>query len=1347
MEIMDAAVVGDLPRTGTARLEGPVQPELVRDEVLAEIFAATVAARPQHAAIVFGQQRISYAELDRRSDEIARGLTGRGIGPGDVVGLWMERGADLLVAQIAITKTGAAWLPFDADAPADRIAVCLDDAEAKALLVSPSLADKAPVQRPVLTPQRLAQAGEGPGADPRARGLTPDHPAYMIYTSGSTGVPKGIVITHRNICHFLRSANEIYGFSPDDIVFQGASVAFDLSMEEIWIPLMVGATLFVATPAIMGDLEGLPDLLTEAGVTILDTVPTLLAMLPRDVPGLRLILLGGEALPSPLVARWVKPGRKLFNTYGPTEATVVATISEVTLGQPVTIGRPIPNYTTYIVDEDLRLCPPGVQGELLIGGPGVARGYLKRPELTAEKFIPNPFPSQGRDPILYRSGDAVSLDTSGNIAFHGRIDDQVKIRGFRVELGEIEARLAHQPGIAQAAVVLRPDEGMDRLVAFLVPELHVELSAPALRTAMRREVPPYMVPDHFEAVEALPRLSSGKIDRKSLRTLPLAAQDGLAEVQEEPQNDTEAALLAAAHRALGQRAMPFDGDFFADLGGHSLLAARFVSILRETPALASITLQDVYAKRTLRAMAALLIERNGGVGSQAAVRDLSFEPPPFRRRFLCGLAQAIVLPFIIGLVTVQWLGLFIASVFLLQEDAGLLREMVVLLGLYTAINLGIKALIVGLKWLVLGRTKPGRYPIWGVYYFRVWFVQRMVQVTTLKFLGGSPLMRVYLRLLGARIGRDAIISEFECGAIDLLTIGDRASTGMKIHLGNVEVIGPIEIGADAVVGNSCVIGGGARIGAGAELEDLTSIPADGIVGPGEIWDGSPGRKVGMVDPATIPDFPQAGSGRRFTQGLVYTAGYLVILMLGLVPIFPAFYVLYNLDSFIKGYQDTSVAWSSLPMLAWPTAFALVVVSVLIIIAFRWIVLPRVKAGSYSIHSWFYVRKWLVALATEVTLETLNSLYATLYMRHWYRLMGAKIGRGSEVSTNLAGRYDLVDIGEDNFLGDEVIFGDEEIRRGWMILDTVRTGDRVFVGNDAVIAAGSVLADDTLIGVKSKMPDSLKTQVDETWFGSPAISVPARQRIQMGEFFTYRPPRSYIIRRAIFEAFHTSLPTAIFITFGYMTADLMSDPLERGDVLGALGIFFASGVTIALVLVFVAAAIKWLLMGAYKPIHKPMWSWWAMKTEAVAVLYGGLVGKASLEFTRGTPFLPMALRVFGTKIGRGVYMDSTDVTEFDCVHIGDFAVLNDHAVLQTHLYEDRIMKVGRIEVGRGVSVGTSAKVLYDTKVGDYARLGSLTVVMRGESIPGHTEWEGAPAIPVVHQAPSRPDVPQLATAAQ
>jgi non-ribosomal peptide synthetase-like protein len=1107
-------------------------------------------------------------------------------------------------------------------------------------------------------------------------------------------------------------------------------------MEEIWIPLMVGATLFVATPALMGDVERLPDLLEGAGVTVLDTVPTLLTMLTRDVPGLRLILLGGEALPAPLLQRWAKPGRRLFNTYGPTEATVVATVAELGAGDPVTIGRPIPNYTAYVVGEDGRLCEPGVQGELLIGGPGVAKGYLARPQLTAEKFIRNPFGGDGHDPILYRSGDAVSLTEDGDLAFHGRIDDQVKIRGFRVELGEIEARLAQMPGVAQAAVVLRSDDGIDRLVAFLVSERETPPDARDLRNRLRKEVPPYMVPDHFETASELPRMPSGKVDRKRLRALPIAYGNAGGE-QEMPASETEAALLVAAKRVLGERPLALEGDFFTDLGGHSLLAARFVSHVREDPTLASITMQDVYKQRTLRALATTLIDRTGGVGSAPIVRDLSFEHPPFRRRFLCGLAQAAALPFILGLVTLQWLGLFMASVFLVGGEAGFFTEMATLLGIYTVINIGTKALIVVLKWAVIGRTKPGRYPLWGVYYFRLWFVQRLLQITTLKFLQGSPLMRVYLRLLGAKVGKDAIISEFESGAIDLLTIGDGASLGSKCRfstyevIGNEVIVGPIEIGPDAYIGNSCVLGPGAKLERGVELSDLTYIPGSQTVAAYEHWDGSPARKVGMVDVDSLPAQSEAGPVRRAVNGVLYALAYVVIVMLGLVPIFPAFYVLYNLDYLFTGVQDYSVAWSSLPLYTWPTAFVLVVASVMIIIAVRWIVLPRVKPCTVSVHSWFYLRKWIVGLATEVTLETLNSLYATIYMRYWYRLLGAKIGKGSEISSNLAGRYDLVDIGKNNFLGDEVIFGDEEIRRGWMTLKRVKTGDRVFVGNDAVIAGGSDLGEGTLIGVKSKMPDGLRTGPNETWFGTPAMSVPSRQKVDMGAVWTYDPPKIYVLRRAIFEGLHTSLPTAVFITFGYMTADLMSDPIDTGNWWTALGIFLAAGIVIAMIMVLISALVKWALMGAYKPVMKPMWSWWAMRTEAVAVLYGGLVGKASLEFMRGTPFLPWLLKLYGTKIGRGVYMDCTDVTEFDCIKVGDFCVFNDHAVLQTHLYEDRVMKVGRIEIGRGVSVGSNTAVLYDTKVGDYAQLGSLTIVMKGESIPGHSEWGGAPAVPVLH----------------
>ncbi len=1316
-----------------AALRGEDRPDLVKDELLSEVFAATAQAYPQKTALICRDKQYTYAQVNDLSDSLARGLIRLNIGAGDVVGLWMCRGADLLIAQIAITKTGAAWLPFDYDAPIDRIAVCLKDAEAKGLLTSETLAEKAAgAGVPIFTASTLNDASDTCKVDARANGASPQTPAYMIYTSGSTGVPKGIVISQSNICHYLRSANTQLDVQNSDIVFQGASVAFDLSMEEIWIPYLVGATLWVATPDVMAEADRLADVLVDAGITVIDTVPTLLGILNKDVPSLRTIILGGEACPPQLVTRWAKAGRRIFNTYGPTEATVVATLCEVKAGTPVTIGKPIPNYTAYVADVDtLALIPQGQQGELLIGGPGVAIGYLKREALTAEKFIANPYGSSGSDPVLYRSGDAVSIDANGDIAFHGRIDDQVKIRGFRVELGEIETKLAAEPNIAQVAVSLRKDNDLDNLVAFIVPDAGAEIDTTAIRTSLRAQLPPYMVPNRFEVIAELPRMISGKIDRKALKSRVLAVIDN-TEAQEEPRTETEKTILTAAQKAFPGQALAFDADFFTELGGHSLIAAQFVSAVRLTPQFATLTMQDIYKHRTLRGIAASL--DHAQADGNATPRDLSFTPPPFARRFLCGVAQAIALPFILGLVTIQWLGLFLASIVLHTENAGFWMEMGVLMAIYVGINIAVKFLVIALKWLIIGRTKPGRYPLWGVYYFRVWFVQRLIQTVTLKFLQCSPMMRWYMRGLGAKIGRDAIISEFEAGAIDLISIGERASLGQKNQFANVEVIGnemiigTIEISEEAYTGNSCVLSCNSKLERGAELGDLTALEPGTTVPAWEHWDGSPARKIGMVDRASLPEFPTISMALRTWHACIYVFSYIVTQMLGLLPIFPAFFVLYNLDGLLDGAQDNSVSWASLPFLTWPTAMVLIVISMAVIVAVRWILLPRVRSGTFSIHSGFYLRKWVMGLASEVTLETLSSLYATVFMRIWYRLMGAKIGKGTEISSNLAGRYDLIDLGKNNFVGDEVILGDEDIRNGYMTLNPIKTGDRVFFGNSAVVNGGAVIGDGALIGVKSKLPPSLQVGANEIWFGSPAIKFPTRQRVAASAGMTYDPPPYMIYVRTIFETLHTSLPTAMMITCGYIAADTIQGPLEDGNIWLTLALFLASGVTIAAILMVAVAIIKWVFMGRYKPTMYPMWSFWAMKTEMVAVLYGGLVGKAYIEFLRGTPFLPWVLRMYGCKIGKGCWLDLTDITEFDCVKIGDYCTFNMTGCLQTHLYEDRIMKVGRIEVGNGVYIGWNTTVLYDSKVGDYAQLGSLTLVMKGEHIPPHTTWNGAPAQP-------------------
>ncbi|RDJ20080.1 amino acid adenylation domain-containing protein [Bosea caraganae] len=1306
---------------------GEARPDLIRDEVLGEIFAASVATRGGHPALTDAMRRLSYDEVFAAAGKQARGLVLSSVGPGDMVGLWMPRGIDLLVAQIAITLSGAAWVPFDAEAPVERIATCLNDAAAKGIVTCAEWQGRAAAtERQVWAPAELAALDDGVAVPARAPGLTKDHPAYLIYTSGSTGTPKAIVISHRNICHFLRSGNAFYGMAPEDIVFQGASVAFDLSMEEIWTPYLVGATLFVASPEMMGDAEKLPEILSTAGVTVIDTVPTLLGILPADVPSLRLILLGGEALPPAIVQKWSKPGRRILNTYGPTEATVVATATEVKPGEVVTIGKPIANYSAYVVSEDIKLIGPGEQGELLIGGPGVAKGYHGRPELTAEKFIANPF--GGDDPVLYRSGDAVSLDAAGNIVFHGRIDDQIKIRGFRVELGEIESKLAEEPGVNQAAVVLRQDDEIERLVAFIVGEPGVAVEGAVLRAALRDKLPPYMVPAHFEAVGSLPRMVSGKVDRKMLKAAPLTAPAAAGE-QEPPRNATEAALLEAAKRVLGAQSLPFDADFFVDLGGHSLLAARFISIMRETPTYAGITLQDVYGARTLRGMAALLDERG-----MAVAEDLSFTPPPFLRRFLCGLAQAAVLPVIIGLATAQWLGIFVTYMLISGEDLSLIGQVFALLGVYVAITIVTGLIAIALKWIVLGKTKPGVYPLWGVYYFRWWFAARVAGLVHIKWLQGTPVMRFYWRLLGAKVGRDVIISDYEAGAIDLIEIGEGTALGSKTTFANGEavgdklILGRITLGRDIYAGSSVVFGHGSVIGDHAEIGDLTAIPAGTQVGKAEIWDGSPARKTGMVDLDSLPPQAEASPQRRALMTVFYVFMLVVLPPISLLPIFPAFWLFDQIDDWIASWSDVSYLWY-LPILTWPTAMGLIAFTVLLMAGLRWVILPRVTSGSWSIHSGFYARKWTVALATEVTLETLSSLFATIYMRFWYRLMGASIGKGAEISTNLSGRYDLTGIGAGNFIADEVVFGDEDMRRGYMRLDMTRTGDQVFVGNDAVVPPGAVIPDRVLIGIKSKPPANELMQPGDTWFGSPPIRLPTRQKVDLGADWTYKPSLGKQLARGAFEALHTSFPAMLFITFGTIAVDLvLQQKIFDRDWVGLVVDFVWVAMLIAVVQALICAAMKWLLMGVYKPVMKPMWSFWAMRTEAVAVLYWGLGGKVLFDYLRGTPFLPWFLRLFGAKYGRGVWLDSTDITEFDCIKVGDFCTVNAHSALQTHLYEDRVMKVGRVTLGKGVCVGAGATVLYDTHVGDYAQIGLLTVIMKGENLPAHTRWEGAPAVP-------------------
>jgi non-ribosomal peptide synthetase-like protein len=1315
----------NLPLTPKAVAGGP-EPSA---RLLPDLFFSRAETSPESVAAVFEGRALTYREMARTVEAMARGLAAAGVKPGDFVGLWMTRSLDLQMALLAILRVGAAYLPFDQSAPPERVAVCLNDAEAVALVVDHTTQPRTGnIVQTVLAAAGLARAeGELPVLH---EAVAPEDPAYLIYTSGSTGVPKGVVISHRNICHYLSAAQTLFQLSPEDVVFQGASVAFDLSLEEIFLPYLVGARLWIATQEMLQDTETLAERMIEAGITVLDTVPTLLALLPEDVPSLRVIILGGEACPPALAAKWCRPGRRLFNSYGPTETTVVATAIEIQPGDPITIGRPLPGYTTYVVDEHLHTVTPGAEGELLIGGPGVAAGYWRRDELTAQKFIPNPFCVECIDPVLYRTGDAVVEDEQGRLLFRGRIDDQVKIRGFRVELGEIEARLDEQPGVVQAALVLRRDGDIEQLVAFVKMAPGAEMQPDSWRRALAATMPPYMIPSHFQAIADLPTLTSGKLDRKSLAKVPLELPDVPQEADDVPANDTEALLLAAARELLPVRPVKLDADFFLDLGGHSLIAARFVSAVRKTPALSHLTIHDVYAARTLRNIAELLAAR----GAQKT-ENLTFAPPPLLRRFLCGLAQAVCMPGVLAITTAPWLAVFVVYQLFTGEEHHFFREVRLVTLTYAGINIALSLFAIGAKWLILGRTRPGEYPLWGFYYFRWWLARQIIGAVHLNWFKGTPVLRVLFRLLGAKVGQDVVFSDFDIGAIDLVEIGDNAAFGSKTLFANAEVvgdrlvIGTLKIGAGATVGSSCVLSSGSEIGEGAELADLTALPVGAKVGAGEFWEGSPGRKAGMVPPHGLPLAKASDGLRAFHFGL-YAVLLGILPAVALIPIIPAFYILDTLGDW-AGDRLPIGDLALLPLIAWPAAMGLILVTVLLITVIRWTVLPSVRIGRYSIHSWFYMRKWIVALATELTLETLSSLFATVYMRNWYRLLGARIGRDAEISTNLGGSYDLIEIGEKSFIADEVVIGDEEVRNGWMILKKVRTAKRVFVGNSAVVPPGADIPEAALIGIKSRPPaDNGLMQEGSTWFGSPPLALPLRQRFDtVNTLWTYEPSLARRVGRAVFEAFSVSFPSMLAICFGSRAVDYLAPAILARNFPLLIWQFILCSTAISVGLAVAAVVIKWLMMGVYKPTMKPMWSWWALRTEAVAVNYFGLAGAVLLDHLRGTPFLPWFLRLFGCKFGQGVYMDSTDITEFDCVRVGDFAAVNAGGLLQTHLYEDRVMKIGRVDVGRGAMIAGGTTVLYDTRIGDYARVGPLTIVMKGEELPPHSHWQGAPAQPV------------------
>jgi amino acid adenylation domain-containing protein len=549
------------------------------DMMIDELFALQAARSPDAVAVSFEGDRLTYRELEAAVDRLAADLRGAGVGPGALVALFLDRSLDLVVAMLGALRAGGAYVPLDPTHPGARLAYILEDAKPRVLLTRPGGPSAPPAfsGETIAVDAKAASAAPAPGAAPPPPPRGVNDLAYVIYTSGSTGAPKGVAVEHRSVVNMLQSMLTRPGLGAADVLVAITTPTFDISVLEIFLPLICGARVVVASDAVARDGVALAALIESVGATVLQATPSGLRMLIdsgwRGAAGLK-ILCGGEAWPEQLAAELLERCGSLWNMYGPTETTVWSAVAKIEVGQPVRIGRPIANTALYVLDGGRQLLPVGVTGELYIGGAGLARGYFNRDELTRERFVRDPY-SQTPGAKMYRTGDLVRRHADGRLEFFGRTDHQVKIRGHRVELGEIEAKLAGRPGVQQAVVVARDEaSGGVGLVAYYIPAPEGAPSVDDLRRTLQEALPAYMVPAAFVAMGAFPLTPSGKVDRKAMPAPVAKAAQGGAFVQ--PHGEVEEVIAQIWGELLGSDRIGANDNFF-DFGGHSLMAARFIS--------------------------------------------------------------------------------------------------------------------------------------------------------------------------------------------------------------------------------------------------------------------------------------------------------------------------------------------------------------------------------------------------------------------------------------------------------------------------------------------------------------------------------------------------------------------------------------------------------------------------------------------------------------------------------------------------------------------------------------------------------------------------------------------------
>lgn len=1275
---------------------------------LIDILYETARRYPDATALDDGTVQLTYAELIADVEDSVAWLAARGIGRGDRIGIRMPSGSyALYVAILATLATGAAYVPVDADDPPERAELVFTEADVVA----------------VITERGLVR---GPGSSRGWRATAPlsRDDAWIIFTSGSTGTPKGVAVTHRNAAAFVDAEAEMFlqgnPLGPGDRVLAGLSVAFDASCEEMWLAWRHGACLVPAPRSLVRSGMDLGPWLVSRDITVVSTVPTLASLWPAEaLEAVRLLIFGGEACPPELAERLAVEGREVWNTYGPTEATVVACAARLTGNGPVSIGLPLAGWDLAVVDAAGNPVQIGEVGELVIGGVGLAR-YLD-PEKDAEKYAAMPTLAWSR---AYRSGDLVRLEPDG-LYFVGRADDQVKVGGRRIELGEVDTALVHLPGVSGgAAAVRRTAGGTPLLVGYVVVAPGAAFDLHAARSRLAESLPAALVP-RLVVVDELPTRTSGKVDRDALPWPVGPAEDDAADL-----GGTLGWLAGLWREVLAAQIDGPEADFFA-LGGGSLSAAQLIAALRQR--YPQVTVADLYDHPRLGSLAGYLEELEPPPAVET--REVT---PVSRLTQAVQVALTVPLATLTGMQWVVWLAIAnnVAAELALVPWAWPLSWWWILAGFLLFVTppgrMGIAVL--GAR-ILAGTLQPGTYRRGGSVHLRVWLAERLAEASGAENMAGAPWLVYYARALGNSVGTGVDLHSAP-PVTGMLTLGHRCSIEPEVDLtghwidGDQFHLGPITVGNDATIGARTTLLPGAVVGKNADVA-----PGSGVVGKvknRQYWKGSPAVKSGK---AKHP-WPDHRPPRSPFWVAVYGA---TSVLLGALPLAA---LAVGLAVVAWGVRGTATLGEAvLPALLWSipaTAAALVVYAALTVLGVRLLSLG-LREGYHPVRSRSGWQLWATERLMDGARNYLFPIYAGLLTPWWLRLLGARIGKGTEISTALLiPKFTVVE--DSAFLADDTMVASYELGGGWIHVARATVGKRAFLGNSGITQPGRRVPDDGLVAVLSATPH--KAKAGSSWLGSPPRRL-RRQPTAADALRTFHPSARLRALRATVETFRF---VPVVVTFAIGVGVLLAVQ-ALALTLGWLGAACLTGLVLlaaGAVAGGIAVLAKWLLVGRITAIEHPLWSSFVWRNEVSDTFVETVAAPWFARAAAGTPVMNVWLRALGAEIGRGVWCETYWLPEADLVTLGDGATVNRGCVVQTHLFHDRIMRMDTVVLERGATLGPHCVALPAARIGAGATVGPASLVVRGDEVPASTRWQGNPIAPWLPSRKKRGDAPDPKT---